>query len=333
MIVVFLYTVSFLSYAYEFALFNYFKMKLVSLGIAWGCALISAAITKMYLTTYRTRFVVAFQTACLTLAGAAVLRHWSNLHEMAFMSMMLGGVTIGTLSLMKITPGQLITAVGLGGVLADMGVLGGGEIGQAGPNLMYKGGIMVPQDLTLLLAVGLFMLAPWVINPDEILVRTESGLPKTIPKMEREHWVVSGTRIVSYRLLQNLWLVQFPIMEPYICGPGWGLLITFAVLCRLFGQYSMVPEHVEQVRLGGWFSSILFVFIAAAKPGEHLLACLAGLAQIIMCTSFIRQREQTKNNWHDLVAGVITALIFASGDIKFVTGAIPLAFALSYKYK
>lgn len=326
MIVVFLYIVYYLSYAYEFALFNYFEMNLPTMGVAWGSSLMCATITKMYLTTYPTRFVVAFQTACLTLGVAAALRHWANLHEFVVISMMMGGVTVGTLSMMKITPGQLIVAVGTGGLLADLVVLVGGEIGQPRPGALYRGDIMVPQGLTAVLAVVLAVVAPWVINPDEIITR--GPLAKTIPKMDRQHWIVSGTRIVSYRVLQNLWLVQFPIMAPFICGPWWGILITFVVLCRLFGQYSMVPEHVELVRLCGWISSVLFVFITPAP-----LVSMVGLAQIIMCTSFIRQREHTKTNWHDLVAGVITTLVFASGDIKIVTGAIPLAFVLSYKYK
>jgi hypothetical protein len=206
---------------------------------------------------------------------------------------------------------------------------------QAVANDMIKGGFMIPQDATIALALLVFMVAPWVINQDEIL-KDPKYLPirKTIPLVDREHWAVAGTRIVAYRVLQNLWLIQFPIMAPFIkdCG-AWGLLILFTALCRLFGQYSMVPEHVESVRIVGWFSSVLFIFVTEKLEEAGILAALAGLAQIVMCMSFIRQREPMKTSWHDLMAAIITGTVFSTDDLRFVAAAVPFAFALTYKYK
>lgn len=334
MIFVFLYAVSYLSYAYEYPLFISLNLSMWPVGISWGLALVSAALTKLYLNKYRTRVIVAFQTACLTLAGGAALRHWAFDAEITAISMILNGVTIGTLSMLKISPLELIGAVGAGGLLGDFLVVVGGDQYQASTD-MIKGGFMIPQDVTIALTLLLFMVAPWVINQDEIL-KDPKYLPtrKTIPLVDREHWAVAGTRIVAYRVLQNLWLIQFPVMTPFIkdCG-AWGLLILFTALCRLFGQYSMVPEHVEFVRTAGWISSVLFVFISEKLEEAGLLAVLAGLAQIVMCTSFIRTREPLKTYWHDLVAAIITGTIFATGELRFVAASVPFAFALTYKYK
>lgn len=335
MIFFFLYMVSYLSYAYEYPLFNSLGVPMWAIGLSWGLALGSAALTKMYLANYRTRVIVAFQTACLALIGAAALRHWAFFYEITVISMILTGVTIGTLSMLKISPIELLGAVGAGGLLGDFLVLMGGDMHQMKSNNMFKGGFMIPQDVTILLTLLLFMVAPWVINQDEIL-KDPRYLPfrKTIPLVDREHWAIAGARIVAYRVLQNMWLIQFPIMTPFIgkCG-AWGLLILFTALCRLFGQYSMVPEHVEFVRIAGWISGVLFIFIVEKLEEAGLLAVLAGLAQIVMCTSFIRPREHMKTYWHDLIAAAVSGTIFATGEIRCLASTVPLAFALTYKYK
>jgi hypothetical protein len=332
-LVVALYVASYVTYSYEFALFSYFNSPLWVIGIAWGLMFTTAALVKFYLHYYNVRTVVLYQTACFCMMWATILRHWKDDANM-MISMILQGVVVGAIPKFKISPQQLILAVVLGGCTADMGVLFGGEE-ELGFNYMYWNGVFVPQDIAFLLSCLLFVLAPFDIGPEDMIDSGWSALPqKTIPVVEREGTALFTIRVTAFRLLQNLALIAFPAFEEALhCTSGYGLLIIFMTLSRVFGQYCMEQEHVDTVRFVGWFSALLMMPVLA-KPETVPLGVLAGLSQMAMCTAFIRPRERLPTQKQDLLAGVLTLVIFLFvPNMSVIVGFSALCFALTYKYK
>lgn len=332
-LVVALYCASYVTYAYEFALFRFFNEDIWDIGIAWGLMFITAALVKLYLHHYPVRTVVVYQTACFCMMWATLLRHWRDKGNM-MISMVLQGVVVGAIPKFKISPQQLILAVVLGGCAADLGVILGGEE-ERRLNFMYWNGVFVPQDLAFLLSCLLFVLAPFDIRPEEMIDGGMSALPqKTIPIVEREHSVLFTIRVTAFRLLQNLALIAFPAFEEAMhCTSGYGMLVIFLTLSRMFGQYCMEREYVDKVRFVGWLSALLMMPILA-RPGMVPAGILAGFSQLAMCTAFIRSRERLPTHKQDLLAGLLTLLIFwLSPNMGVNAGFSALCFALTYKYK
>lgn len=342
-------TVVYMYGIYVFAIFRTFNHQLDTLGAGFGIYFTTIELTRIYLSTHRHSKIILFEVACLLGMFSCLTRHLPD-EIVIFITMGLDGVVWSIALALGGEPnesmlGKFITA----GLAVDLLVYLKGEMYPDDNDLrnVYKGGMLVTQDISFLLLIVLFSLGRQKINDSEMMEKkSDQVLPKTVPYKDRQPLTMTLVRLFCGALLQNICIwSSFRLMDTVFARGEitclWGVVAVLNTLVQFLARRNVDPKTQPLVHLLGWLCCISMVFMVGNIEDTPTAGLVTGAFQVALCFYTVAPKIFTADYASfkaracvNVLSGVasIPLFVLTSDNFPLLYCVAALCFCLSYKY-